>query len=83
MQDRMKLSQFHSNRGLHNLILYDIGDKFLMKYSEYFKGTLYDLGCGESPYKKFFLKFADSYTGVDWDNTSHDSKADIISKDSC
>lgn len=51
----MKLSQFHSNRSLHNWILYDIGDKFLLKYSKYYKGALYDLGCGEAPYKEYFL----------------------------
>lgn len=69
----------HNNRKAHNWLIYDIGDKFLLNYSKYYKGALFDLGCGESTYKKFFLRFADSYTGVDWGNTLHDSKADIIS----
>lgn len=75
----MKITTEHSNRKLYNWLVYDIGDKFLMKYSKYFKGKLADLGCGESPYKDFFLCYADSYIGVDWTNTLHNSKADIIS----
>jgi SAM-dependent methyltransferase len=75
----MKPSEFHSNRRWHNWILYDIGDKFLEKYSKYFNGHLVDLGCGEAPYKEYFLQFADSYTGVDWTKTQHNSKADVVS----
>ena len=41
----MKPSKFHSNRGFHNWLLYDIGDKFLQKYSKFYKGVLVDLGC--------------------------------------
>lgn len=49
-----------------NWILYEIGDKYLRKYSIFLKGALYDLGCGEQPHKDFFLQHADSYVGVDW-----------------
>lgn len=75
----MRPSQFHSNRGWHNWIIYDIGDKFLEKYSKYLRGHLVDLGCGEAPFKEYFLQFANSYTGVDWTKTLHNSKADIVS----
>ncbi len=75
----MKLSQFHSNRGWHNWVIYDIGDKCLEKYSKYLKGHLVDLGCGESPLKEYFLQFVDGYTGVDWTKTMHNSKADVVS----
>ncbi|MDD5429596.1 MAG: class I SAM-dependent methyltransferase [Candidatus Omnitrophica bacterium] len=75
----MKPSKFHNNRGYLNWLVYDTIDKFLEKYSKYFKGHLYDLGCGEAHYKEYFLQFADSYTGVDWEKSLHDSKADIIS----
>lgn len=75
----MKPSQFHSNRGWHNWGIYNIGDKFLEKYSKHLKGHLVDLGCGEAPFKKYFLKFADTYTGVDWSNTFHNSAADVVS----
>lgn len=73
------ISRNHSNRGAHNWLIYDIGDKFLQKYTPYYKGVMYDLGCGEAPYKEYFLQFADSYTGVDWTKTLHNSKADVVS----
>lgn len=75
----MKPSKLHSNRSLDNWLIYNIGDKFLNKYSKYYKGNLVDLGCGEAPYKNYFLQFADSYTGVDWSNTFHNSGADVVS----
>ncbi len=75
----MKPSKYHNNKGLHNWLIYNIGDKFLEKYSKYYKGNLYDLGCGEAPYRKYFLQYADSYIGVDWTKTLHNSKADIVS----
>ena len=39
---------------------------------------LFDLGCGEKPYKDYLLQFADIYIGVDWGGTLHDLRADII-----
>jgi SAM-dependent methyltransferase len=73
----MKTSQQHSNRQAHNWLVYDIGDRFLLKYSQYYTGALYDLGAGESPYKDFFLQYADQYIAVDWAGSYHDTKADI------
>ena len=75
----MKPSQYHSNKGFHNWLAYKIGDAFLEKYSSHYRGALYDLGCGEAPYKEYFLQYADSYTGVDWTKTLHNSRADIVS----
>lgn len=75
----MKPSKSHSNRGWHNWLLYDINDKFLEKYSKYYKGNLYDLGCGEAPYKEYFLQYVDSYVGVDWTKTLHYLRADVVS----
>ncbi len=71
------ISRNHPNRGAQNWLIYDIGDKFLQKYTPYYKGVLYDLGCGESPYRDFFLGYADQYVGVDWAGSYHDTKADI------
>lgn len=69
----------HPNRKAHNWLLYDLGEKWLLEYSKYYKGNLYDLGCGEAPYKDFFLKYCNTYTGVDWSSSMHNCKADIIS----
>jgi len=38
-----------------------------------------DLGCGEAPYKEFFLQYVDQYIGVDWTNSYHNIKADVVS----
>ncbi len=73
----MRISQKHSNRRAYNWIIYDIGDRYLLKYSCYFKGILYDLGSGESPFKDFFLKYAQQYIAVDWAGSFHTTKADI------
>ncbi|MDA3878204.1 MAG: methyltransferase domain-containing protein [Halothiobacillus sp.] len=35
------------------------------------------MGCGESPYREFFLGYAEQYIGVDWAGSYHDTKADI------
>ena len=68
----------HSNRSAHNWLIYKITDEFLDKYSSFYQGALYDLGCGEKPYKSYFLQFADNYIGVDWSSTQHNLKADIV-----
>lgn len=70
-------SKTHSNRKAYNWLVYNSGDKFLFKNKSYFKGVLYDLGCGEAPYRGFFLKYAKQYIGVDWAGSCHDTKADI------
>lgn len=72
------ISLQHANRKAYNRLIYDAGDRFLQMFSSYFKGDLYDLGCGEMPYKYWFLQYADSYIGVDWSGTLHELKADIV-----
>lgn len=71
-------SILHKNNQRHNWIVYKIMDKFLCKYSFMFKGKIYDLGCGETPYRTFLLSFANKYIGVDWGNSLHNLNADII-----
>jgi SAM-dependent methyltransferase len=73
----MNISRQHSNRQSHNWIIYDIGDRFLLKLSKSFKGDLYDLGAGESPFKDFFLQFAQKYVAVDWAGSFHKTQANI------
>jgi SAM-dependent methyltransferase len=73
-----RISRNHSNRKHHNWLIYKLNDKFLVKYSHFFKGHIYDLGCGEKPYEAFILESAEKYIGVDWSNTPHLLKAEII-----
>lgn len=71
------ISKNHSNRRAHNWLIYDISDRFLEKLTPYYRGVLYDLGAGESPYKDFFLQHAQEYVAVDWAGSLHETKADI------
>jgi SAM-dependent methyltransferase len=71
-------SKIHSNRNAHNWLAYDIGDNFLLKHKPFYKGVLYDLGCGEAPYRDYFLNHVEQYIGVDWFGSYHDTKADIV-----
>lgn len=72
-----KISLNHSNRRAYNWLAYDIGDTFLKKYIPLYKGILYDLGAGESPYQEFFLMHAVEYVSVDWAGSYHETNADI------
>jgi SAM-dependent methyltransferase len=71
------ISNLHSNRRAHNWLAYDAGDRNLQQHAHLYNGVLYDLGCGESPYRGFFLQYADQYIGVDWNGSLHETKADI------
>lgn len=71
-------SSGHKNRRFHNWLAYDSSDRLLVQYIPLYKGTLYDLGAGESPYREFFLLHADKYVAVDWSESLHDTKADIV-----
>lgn len=74
----MTLSRVHSNRRPYNWLIYDIGDEWLKRFSENFRGHLIDLGCGEMPYREWLLNYADTYTGVDWGGTQHELRADVV-----
>lgn len=74
----MKISQGHRNRQAHNWLIYDINDCFLEKNTRLYKGALYDLGAGEAPYKEFFLKHATTYVAVDWADSLHEIRADVV-----
>lgn len=71
-------SMRHSNRRLHNWLAYDLFDRGLSSSWRFLNGNLYDLGCGEAPYKDWFLQYADRYIGVDWTDSFHNIKADIV-----
>lgn len=71
-------SATHPNRRPYNRLLYDINDRELIRLQRCFRGTLYDLGCGEAPYRDWFLQHARSYVGVDWSSSAHHLQADII-----
>ncbi len=62
----------------HNWLIMKVGNKLIPQNISYFKGVVYDLGCGVRPYEKEILSAAEKYIGVDWSATMHDMKADIV-----
>lgn len=78
LNSRKHISSDHKNRKNHNWLVYNIGDKFLFKFKDYYRGDLYDLGCGDGSYKNFFLKFVENYIGVDWASSIHNVNANIV-----
>lgn len=68
----------HSNEKPYNWLVYDINYRFLTRLQDHFKGHLFDLGCGDMPYRDWLLDYADRYTGVDWSSSLHEMKADIV-----
>lgn len=72
------VSKKHKNRKPYNWLAYDLVDKCLSEHAFLFKGVLYDLGCGEKPYKTLFEQYCENYLGVDWSNSLHEISADVL-----
>lgn len=72
------ISKKHPNRKAYNWLLYNISDRSLMEHIPLYKGRLYDLGCGEAPFRDFFLQYADQYIGIDRFPGTELNKVDII-----
>ncbi len=70
--------KMHSNSGAHNWLVYKNNDRFLREFAPLYKGVLYDLGAGESPYRDFFLKYVERYAAVDWGESLHETNVDIL-----
>jgi SAM-dependent methyltransferase len=68
----------HGNRKPYNWLVYAQIDQFLIDHSNLVKVCVYDLGCGEMPYRDWILQFADNYVGVDWSSSLHELKANIV-----
>lgn len=72
------ISRNHSNRRAHNWLAYQSRDHFIEKHIPLYQGDLYDLGAGESPYRKFFLGHVRRYIAVDWAGSFHKTDADVV-----
>lgn len=75
---KTKPSDGHKIRNRHNWLVYDLIDLDLLAHVESISGCVYDLGCGEMPYRSWFMQYAEDYIGVDWSGTFHQLKADIV-----
>lgn len=72
------ISRHHPNSRAHNWLIYLLFDRALDRVADRITGTVYDLGCGEMPYRGWVLQRATGYCGVDWGATLHELKADIL-----
>lgn len=72
------LKTCHPGRSWKNYALYRAGDRAIAARLCYIRGVVYDLGCGERPYEPLIRSIASGYVGVDWGNTLHELKADIL-----
>ena len=62
-----------------NSLILNINNKIVVDNLHLVKGSVYDLGCGTSPYKELLLQNAQKYVGVDWSNSFHQiDQADIM-----
>lgn len=76
-----KPSRYHTNRKAHNWLIYNISDKYMTSASFIHAmktSIVYDLGAGEAPYREHILKYAKEYKAIDWENSLHNIKVDII-----
>ena len=62
----------------HNWLVLKINNMNVQQRLPDMKGVVYDLGCGTRPYETDIMQYADRYVGVDWSNTLHGLKADVV-----
>jgi SAM-dependent methyltransferase len=74
----MRASNSHSNRRLHNWLAYRMTDAWLDRNVDLIRGTLFDLGAGEAPYREYCESHCERYVAVDWGQSLHSVRADII-----
>jgi SAM-dependent methyltransferase len=68
----------NENRSQFNWLIKKANNDFIKKNLRLMRGRIFDLGCGIRPYERDILKYADDYIGLDWLNTQHSLRADII-----
>lgn len=70
---------YSENRLMHNwLIKKAVNDKVRARLPALKNGHVLDLGCGTRPFDVDILGYANKYVGVDWGNTLHGLRADIV-----
>jgi SAM-dependent methyltransferase len=57
---------------LRNFVVHQIHDRVLARAaSQYFRGRLIDIGCGEKPYREMMASLVAEHVGVDHEGTTH------------
>lgn len=69
---------YPERRIAHNWLVYRISNAMIRQRLPCLCGTILDVDCGERPFEKDILNYADWYVGVDWSNTLHNLKVDVV-----
>ncbi|WP_199096642.1 class I SAM-dependent methyltransferase [Dyella sp. ASV21] len=62
----------------HNWLAKKLINRFVAGRLPSLRGIVIDLGCGTRPFERDILRYADHYMGVDWANSMHGLKADVL-----
>ena len=62
----------------HNWLIFRIGNEMLRRRLPSLGGNVLDIGCGERPFEVDVLQYANTYVGMDWSNSLHELRADVI-----
>lgn len=62
----------------HNWLIKRLLNVAIGRTLDLLHGTVYDLGCGERPFESDILQRAERYIGVDWSNSPHKLKCDLL-----
>lgn len=69
---------YKASRLSHNWLIKEVINNELRKRLPSLNGLILDLGCGDRPFEHDILQHAHEYIGVDWSNTLHNLRADIV-----
>lgn len=69
---------YQRNLLTHNWLAHRINNATVGCHVPTLSGVVLDIGCGERPFEDDILRYADIYFGLDWSNTLHDLKADVV-----
>lgn len=67
----------HFSRLSHNWVLHELNRGIVLRHRNVFESEVYDLGCGEMPYRDIIEPLCEKYVGVDWSKSQHKNRFQI------
>ncbi|TFZ04205.1 class I SAM-dependent methyltransferase [Ramlibacter rhizophilus] len=62
----------------HNWLMKRALNSAVARHLHLLQGRVYDFGCGTMPYEADILERAEEYVGVDWSNTLHGTRCELV-----
>lgn len=69
---------YSESRLSHNWLMKKVINDLVRESISNLNGLVVDLGCGVRPFEIDILRYAHLYVGIDWSNSLHNLKADIV-----